>query len=80
MSEMPHCLSQVGGRKMLAASLFQPRIKEINPFLRILAPYVTESRSHIWGLKNIRNFGPGTELKVLKEVVDCTIEVGKCIQ
>jgi hypothetical protein len=80
MSEMPHCLLHVGGRKMLAASRFHPRIKEINPFLRILAPYVTESRSHIWGLKNIRNFGPGTELKVLKEVVDCTIEVGKCIQ
>jgi len=80
MSEMPHCLSRVGGRKMLVASLFQARIKEINPFLRILAPYVTESRSHIWGLKNIRNFGPETELKVLRIVVDCTIEVRKCIQ
>ena len=80
MSEMPHCLSHVGGRKMLAAPFLHPRIKEINPFLRILAPYVAESRRHIWGLKNIRNFGPGTELKVLRIVVDCTIEVGKCIQ
>ncbi len=80
MSEMPHCLSQVGGRKMLAASFLHPRIKEINPFLRILAPYVTESRSHVWGLKHIRNFGPGTELKMLRIGVDCTIEVRKCIQ
>jgi hypothetical protein len=80
MSEMPHCLSRVGGRKMLAASLFQARIKEINPFLRILAPYMTESRRHISGLKDIRSFGPETELKMLEKVVDCTIEVGKCIQ
>jgi len=80
MSEMPHCLSRVGGRKMLVASLFQARIKEINPFLRILAPYMAESRRHIWGLKDIRNFSSRTELKVLKSVVDCTIEVGKCIQ
>jgi hypothetical protein len=80
MSEMPNCLSPVSGRNMLAASLFRPRIKEINPFLRILAPYVTESRRHISGLKHIGNFSPGTELKVLKSVVDCTIEVGKCIQ
>lgn len=80
MSEMPHCLLHVRERKMLAAPLFHPRIKEINPFLRILAPYVTESRPHIWGLKNIRNFGPETELKVLRIVVDCTIEVHKCIQ
>jgi hypothetical protein len=80
MSEMPHCLSHVGGRKMLAASLFQPRIKEINPFLRILAPYVAESRRHIWGLKHTGSLGPGTELKMLRIVVDCTIEVGKCIQ
>lgn len=80
MSEMPHCLSHARGRKMLTASLFDSRIKEINPFLRILPPYVAESRSHIRGLKDIRNFGPGTELKMLKEVVDCTIEVGKCIQ
>lgn len=80
MSEMPHCLSQARRRKMLTASLFDPRIKEINPFLRILAPYMAESRSHIWGLKGIRNLGPETEPKMLKEVVDCTIEVGKCIQ
>jgi hypothetical protein len=80
MSEMPHCLSHVHGRKMLAASLCHPRIKEINPFLRILAPYVSESIPHIWGLKHIRSFGPETELKMLEKVVDCTIEVGKCIQ
>jgi hypothetical protein len=80
MSEMPHCLSHAHGRKMLAASLCHQIIKEINPFLRILAPYVAESRCHIWGLKDIRNFGPETELKMLRKVVDCTIEVGKCIQ
>jgi hypothetical protein len=80
MSEMPHCLSHASGRKMVPANFFQPGIKEINDFLRILVPNVAESRSHIWGLNKTRNFSPGTELKVLWKVVDCTIGVSKCIQ
>jgi len=80
MSEMPHCLSSARERKMVGANLCTSRIKEINDFLRNLVPNVDESRSHIRGLKDIGNFSPGTELKMLVKVVDCTIEVGTCIQ
>jgi hypothetical protein len=80
MSEMPHCLSSACERKMVEADLCTSRIKEINDFLRNLVPNVDESRFHIRGLKEIGNFSPGTELKMLVKVVDCTIEVGKCIQ
>jgi hypothetical protein len=80
MSEMPHCLSHTAGRKIVPTAFFQPRIKEINTFLRILVPKVAESRRHIWGLNQIRKFSPKTELKMLESVVDCTIEVLKCIQ
>jgi hypothetical protein len=80
MSEMPHCLSQALERKMLSANFCQPRIKEINAFLRILSPYLAESRPHIRGLKQIRDFSSRTELKVLVSTVDCTAEVNKCIQ
>jgi hypothetical protein len=80
MSEMPHCLSPVDGRKMTRATVCHSRIKEINAFLRILAPNLAESRRHIWGLKEIDHFSPETELKMLIRVVDCTIGVGKCIQ
>lgn len=80
MSEMPHCLSHAPGRKMTSASFCHVRIKEINDFLRVLAPNVVESSAHIWGLKEIGNISSRTELKVLIKVVDCTIRVGKCIQ
>ena len=80
MSEMPHCLSPTGGRKMESTNSNQPRIKEINAFLRILVPKLAESRLHIRGLNQLRKFSVKTELKVLGIVVDCTIEVGKCIK
>jgi hypothetical protein len=80
MSEMPHCLSHVPERKMMPITFFQLRIKEINAFLRILVPKVAESRVHIRGLNQLRKFRPATELKMLGSVVDCTIEVLKCIQ
>jgi hypothetical protein len=80
MSEMPHCLTGSRERKMAPANLSHSRIKEINDFLRNLVPNVDESSSHIQGLKETRNFSSRTELKMLEKVVDCTIEVSKCIQ
>jgi hypothetical protein len=80
MSEMPHCLWYAPERKMMPITFFQLRIKEINAFLRILVPKKAESRLHIRGLNQLRKFGPATELKMLGRVVDCTIEVLKCIQ
>jgi hypothetical protein len=65
---------------MVPANLCDARIKEINDFLRILAPKLIESRSHIWGLKERGIFGPGTALKMLMNRVDCTKEGNKCIQ
>lgn len=80
MSEMPHCLWSSLERKMVRANLGDSRIKEINDFLRNLVPNVNESSSHIQGLKETGSFSSRTELKMLKKVVDCTIEVRKCIQ
>jgi hypothetical protein len=80
MSEMPHCLSSSLERKMVQAPLCDSRIKEINDFLRNLVPNVDESRCHIRGLKDAGDFSSRTELKMLQKVVDCTIEVSKCIQ
>jgi hypothetical protein len=80
MSEMPHCLSHVPESKMVQATPYQPRIKEFNHFLRNLEPNLAESRAHISGLKKVRDFSSRTELKMLMNTVDCTIEGNKCIQ
>ena len=80
MSDMPHCLSHAVESKMVPTYSDQPRIKEINAFLRILVCNIVESRAQIWGLKQTEDFSLRTELKVLKKVVDCTIGVGTCIQ
>ena len=80
MSDMPHCLSCALESKMVPTYSDLPVIKEINAFLRILISNIVESREQIRGLKQIANFSFGTELKMLKKVVDCTIGVGTCIQ
>ncbi len=80
MSEMPHCLWHALEGKMVRATSYQLRIKEINEFLRNLVPNLDESRAHISGLKKIRDFSSRTELKMLMNTVDCTVEVNKCIQ
>lgn len=80
MSDMPHCLSHALGRNMSTTISNEPRIKEINDFLRILVPNLHESRAHIWGLKKVRDFSSRTALKVLLDRVDCTKEGNKCIQ